>query len=62
MVQVAPSKFRFYPREGPSKLLEVKGRISKAISVNEGKQLFLQFIGGYVEYYEVMNGELVRIK
>jgi hypothetical protein len=56
MVQVAPSKFRFYPREGPSKLLEVKGRISKAISVNEGKQLFLQFIGGYVEYYEVMSG------
>jgi hypothetical protein len=31
----------------------------KAISVNEGKQLFILLIGGFMEYYELnSSGEL----
>jgi hypothetical protein len=48
LVQVSPFKIRYFPREGSMKVLEIKGRITKAVTVNEGRQLLLMLIGGYI--------------
>jgi hypothetical protein len=48
LIQVSPFKIRYFPKEGSMKVLEIKGRIARAIAVNEGRQLLLMLIGGYI--------------
>jgi len=47
LAQVSPSKIKYYPKDGPAKTIEVKGRIFKALAVNEGRQLLILLLGGY---------------
>jgi hypothetical protein len=56
LVQVVPSKLKFISREGTHKDILIKGRIMRATSVNEGRQLLLSLVGGFIEYYEVQGG------
>jgi hypothetical protein len=59
IVQVTASKIRHIQRENYNRDISIKGRIMKAICVNEGKQLLILLIGGFMEYYELNNnGEL----
>lgn len=51
LVQVVPSKIKFINREGSSRDIFIKGRIMKAASVNEGRQLLISLVGGFLEYY-----------
>ena len=62
LVQVKAFSLKFITKEGSSQSIKIRGRVMKAASVQEGKQLLLSFIGGYFEYFEVCNGELRKIK
>lgn len=51
LVQVVPSKIKFINKDGSSRDIFIKGRIMKATSVNEGRQLLISLVGGFLEYY-----------
>ena len=62
LVQVVPSKIKYINREGSGKQVGIRGRIMKAVSVSEGKQLLILLIGGFIQYYENYNGDLRKIQ
>ncbi len=51
LVQVVPSKLKYINKDGIARDISIKGRIMKAVSVNEGRQLFVALVGGFMEYY-----------
>lgn len=51
LVQVGGFRLRYINKDAVVRDNPIKGRVMKAISVPEGKQLLLSLIGGYLEYY-----------
>jgi len=51
LIQMMASRIRCISKDGYIKDTSVKGRIMKAISVNEGRQLAGSLIGGFLVYY-----------
>ena len=46
LVQVAPFRIKYNTRDGVGKEISIKGRITKATGVEEGRQLMTALIGG----------------
>ena len=55
IVQVAHFMVKYISNNGTSSTHNIKGRALRATAVQDGRQAMVSLIGGYLEYYEVIN-------